>query len=550
MLENRIMKTIKSYIVIICFLLVGLTNVSYAKANKVGIKAIEIQCDDPIAAMLDSLQTLKLFECSSYTTDTCVLNTYNYCPDLIPHFDDLTIEERLNKLDNKSPFDLVFNESVKNYIEMYANRKRTVVSKVLGLSHLYFNMFEEQLDKYNLPLELKYLAIVESALNPTAISRTGAAGLWQFMLPTGKMFGLDVTSYVDERKDPYQSTLAACKYLKYLYNLFGDWQMVLAAYNSGPGTVSKAIRRSGGKTTYWEIRPFLPTETQNYVPAFIAVNYVMNYSREHNLYPITVKSNYFFADTVHVKQQVTLNQIATIIDMPLDEIHFLNPAYKLGIVPKNEEASMLCLPSNKVGTFLKNEVSIYNFKTISTTTKFISKQINAPEKIKHKVKANETITTIAALYGVNAEDLKKWNKINKNSVAKGRLLTILKNKQEPDVVANNVSKAKSNKASYTKKPFDKTQTILSDEETKQLNLEFSDNNNFADADTSIVSKNNSKQLETAKAEFIIHTVHKGDTLWNIANRYKGSTVEEIVRINKLSAKKALKVGEKIKVPIS
>jgi membrane-bound lytic murein transglycosylase D len=242
--------------------------------------------DDPVAAMLDSLARNKYI--SRIPKQPVQRNNkFKFAPDSVPKYDALVYEARLAKLNAQSPFDLVYNPQVQGYINLYVFRQRKQVERMLGLSQLYYPMFEEQLDKYKLPLELKHLAVIESALNPTATSRSGARGLWQFMYTTGKAYDLEVTSYVDERCDPYQSTQAACEYLQFLYGMFGDWQLVLAAYNAGPGTINKAIRRAGGgKKTYWEIRPFLPVETQGYVPAFIAANYVMNFHEEHNLYAI------------------------------------------------------------------------------------------------------------------------------------------------------------------------------------------------------------------------------------------------------------------------
>ncbi|MGL5892797.1 MAG: lytic transglycosylase domain-containing protein, partial [Bacteroidia bacterium] len=225
--------------------------------------------DDRVAAMLDSLARNAYLNRLPKQPQRHN-NKFNYAPDSVPRPDAVVMEARLGKLNTQSPFDLVYNNDVQAYINLYALRKRGSVEKMLALSQLYYPMFEQQLDRYNLPLELKHLAVIESALNPSATSKAGARGLWQFMYTTGKMYGLEVTSYVDERCDPYKSTVAACEYLKALYGMFGDWQMVLAAYNSGPGTVNRAIRRAGGgKKTYWEIRPFLPVETQGYVPAFI-----------------------------------------------------------------------------------------------------------------------------------------------------------------------------------------------------------------------------------------------------------------------------------------
>ena len=283
-----------------------------------------IFADDPIAYMLDSLSRLKFFD---KLTLQITPNKYGFPLDSVPDYSDSIYSMRLAKLDAESPFDLVYNNAVRNYIELYAVRKRAMVSRMLGMTQLYFPIVEEILDKHKMPLELKYLAIVESALNPSARSRCGAVGLWQFMYGTGKMMGLKISSYVDERCDPYKSTEAACEYLQFLYDMFGDWQMVLAAYNSGPGSVSKAIRRSGGKTTYWEIRPYLPRETQGYVPAFIAVNYVMTHAEEHNLYPAVPRMTFADVDTVNIKKELSFQQIAKVLGMPVEDIQYLNPCY-------------------------------------------------------------------------------------------------------------------------------------------------------------------------------------------------------------------------------
>jgi membrane-bound lytic murein transglycosylase D len=313
--------------------------------------------DDPIAAMLDSLSRLKYFDKSLLQITA---NKYNFPLDSVPDYSDSIYSIRLAKLDAESPFDLVYNGAVRNYIELYAMRKRAMVERMLGMSQLYFPMIEEILDRKKIPLELKYLAIVESALNPSARSRAGAVGLWQFMYGTGKMQGLKISSYLDERSDPYKSTEAACEYLQFLYDMFGDWQMVLAAYNSGPGTVSKAIRRSGGKTTYWEIRPYLPRETQGYVPAFIAVNYVMTHAEEHNLYAIAPRLTFTDVDTVNIKEELSFQQIAKVLGMSVEEIQYLNPCYKRGTVPHSEEnCYSLCLPTTKIGSFITNESQIY-----------------------------------------------------------------------------------------------------------------------------------------------------------------------------------------------
>jgi len=281
-----------------------------------------------------------------FSSDPDLLNAHNYPKDHVPTFPDELTAERMKILDRETPFDFVYNQSVKDFIALYSVRRRDVTGKVLGLSQLYFPMIEESLAKYNIPQELKYLSIVESALNPTAISRAGAAGLWQFMVGTGKMYGLEVSSYQDDRFDPIKETEAACKYLRFLYNTFGDWNLALAAYNSGPGNVNKAIRRAGGVKDFWKIKQYLPKETQGYVPAFIAVNFIMNYATEYNIYPKKPSVTYFETDTIHVKSRVDFAQVSKIINIPIEEIVYLNGTYKLKEIPDNGKKT-LPLPSRR-----------------------------------------------------------------------------------------------------------------------------------------------------------------------------------------------------------
>lgn len=460
--------------------------------------------DDPIAAALDSLYKLNLFE-KGYGKIAYPKNPkYNFPHDSVPRYDEMILESRLAKLDAASPFDLQYNPVVKGYIDMYTTRRRELVSRMMAMSQFYFPMFEEQLDKYNLPLELKYLAICESALNPLAKSRSGAMGLWQFMYPTGKIYGLQVSSYVDERCDPYKSTVAACEYFKYLYGLFGDWQMVIAAYNCGPGNINKAIRRSGGKTTYWEIRPFLPKETQGYVPAFIAVNYVMSHTAEHNIYTAIPKKTFLQVDTVAVKKQVSFSQISSVLGIPEDELMYLNPSYKKKVIPFSpDEVNTLALPSAKMGIFVANEDSIYN-KGLS---KINSQDVLATqETIKtHTVRSGEHLSTIAKRYGCTVTDIKNWNGLKSNSVKPGKKLTIYV---------------------YGKKPVDKTATTVSENKTTTTGT------NNANASTS--------------GKYKYHLVQKGDSLYKISQKYK-TTVDELKRLNNFGAKYSLIPGKKIKV---
>jgi membrane-bound lytic murein transglycosylase D len=529
--------------ILIVFLLIS----NFVSSQNINFGESKLTNDDPIISMLDSLQFSAAFESINFTCDTSKLNIFGYCPDLVPMFSDSEYENRLKLLDEKSPFDLVFNPAVKTFIDVYAIRKRALVSRVLGLSHLYFPMFEEELDRYNLPLEFKYLAIVESALNPIAVSRSGAGGLWQFMYPTGKMFGLNQDSYTDERKDPYESTKAACKYVKYLYGMFGDWQMVLAAYNCGPGTVNKAIRRSGGKKTYWEIRPYLPLETQNYVPAFIAVNYVMNYSKEHNLYPISPKKEFFFADTIKLKSRTDLKHVANVLQMNIADLKFLNPKYKTTTIPFDFENSILCLPSTKVGMFISNEEYIYSLSkeninlAYKNTANFNGNSITKLPSY-HIVKKGEGIVSIAKKYNCSTAEIKSWNKLKSNKITPGKKLIVYSE--------NSIAAIPKPKTIYTSVTYDTTSQVIS-------NLDFSDNNQ-QESDSvfqATENKNNvlktetkSTQTEPYKTKEMVHVVQKGDTLWNIANRYNGLTVEELKRANQISDNKSLKLGTKLKIP--
>lgn len=474
-----------------------------------------IFADDPIASMLDSLSRLSFFDKASLQITP---NKYNFPMDSVPNYSDSIYSLRLAKLDEESPFDLIYNNAVRNYIELYAVRKRGMVSRMLGMSQLYFPMMEEILDKHKIPLELKYLAIVESALNPSARSRAGAMGLWQFMYGTGKMMGLKTSSYVDERCDPIKSTEAACEYIQFLYDMFGDWQMVLAAYNGGPGTVSKAIRRSGGKNTYWEIRPYLPRETQGYVPAFIAVNYVMNHWEEHNLYAAVPKMTYADVDTVNIKQELSFQQIAKVLNMSVDEIRYLNPCYKRGTVPHSEDICYsLCLPTEKIGSFIANEAEIYEFAKKDSLMQVLAVQEVA--KI-HTVRKGETISRVAKRYGCTPEDIKAWNRLKSAKLHTGQKLTVY-----IPVKATAVSAA----VKIPVAPADTSSVVKTKSAIK------------SSADTAKVSS-----PSTAKFRYI--TVQKGDSLWNIAQE-NGISVDQIKQWNNLDGGKIF-AGQKIKILVS
>ncbi len=392
--------------------------------------ATDIVRRTPAIAQLDSLVNDKFFNDQYFITDTGKLNVYQYAPDIVPQFTDSIYKARIAYLDGQTPFDLIYNTTVKNYINIYAVRKRGLTSKMLGLSKVYFPMFVEILDQYDLPLELKHLAIVESALYPKAGSKAGAKGLWQFMCRTGKAYDLQVTSYVDDRYDPYKSTIAACQHLQDLHDIYQDWSLALAAYNSGAGNVNKAIRRAGGVKNYWAIWPFLPRETRGYVPAFIAVNYVMNFAAEHNLYPLDPGILYNGIDTVHVNDVLSFDQISEYLNIPMEDVKFLNPSFKLGIIPANaNDVYVLRLPRTYVGEFVSNQKDIHNF----TTSKGIERQkLQAQiEQAKQRdilyVRSGETLGHIARNYHTSVSKLKSWNNLQNSTIYPGQKLIVYAN---------------------------------------------------------------------------------------------------------------------------
>lgn len=353
------------------------------------------------------------------STDTLLWNIYAFGEDSVPPLDTTLIFMRLELLDAETPMDLHPQEVILNYITFYATRRNEQLGRMLGLSQYYFPLFEEYLDKYDVPLELRYLPIVESALNPKARSRVGATGLWQFMYGTGRMFDLKINSYVDERMDPRRSTEAACRYLKKLHGMYNDWSLALAAYNAGPGNVNKAIRRSGGKTTYWEVRNYLPRETRGYVPAFIAVNYLMNFHEEHNIFPVEATCSWAETDTLQVTQQVRFDQVAAFTDMTEEELAWYNPSYRRGVVPKGG-AYELRLPYSEVDAFITLEDSIRNYKPEAEP------EVAEDEPIVYSVRSGDVLGTIAERHGVRVSQLKAWNNIRGHMIQVGQKLYIYK----------------------------------------------------------------------------------------------------------------------------
>ena len=507
---------------------------------------------DPISSLLDSLVTINNVVRYNQLEANC-FDPNAIIPGEIPQFSTQVYEQRMAAI--HSPIPLSYNSHVKGFIDMYAVKKRGLTQRVMGLSNLYFPIFEEALDREGLPLEFKYLSIVESALNPIAVSRVGATGIWQFMYNTGLQYNLKVNSYTDERRDPIKSTQAACQYFKDMYNIYGDWLLVIAAYNCGAGNVNKAIKRSGGKTNFWDIMNYLPSETKNYVPAFIAITYVMEHAREHNLYPVSPAYSYFEVDTVVVNQPINFKTLAATLDLPLDVISYLNPIYKRGLIPDVGGNYILRLPTNKMAIYMLSQESIYAeslpaARPVMNSYKNRASQVEEEEgdevatydtqtkrvKKTHTVRRGESLGKIASKYDMTLAQVKKMNKLRSSTVRSGQRLTVynwVKTKVPVKTVSNDELTAKKEVAHKA----DTVQKTEVDEQADAIN------------DTQKVSNEIAEVKNSPKPAFKYYIVQPGDTLWNIAKRYEGLTVEMIKNINNLSNTN-IKPGTKLKVLVN
>ena len=342
-------------------------------------------------------------------------------------FPDSVYIERLSRM--PVVMEMPYNEVVREFIDQYTGKLREQVSIMLGACNFYMPLFEEALDAYGLPLELKYLPIIESALRPTAVSRAGAAGLWQFMLRTGKLYGLETNSLVDERRDPIKSTWAAARYLKDMYDIYHDWNLVIAAYNCGPGNVNKAIRRADGKTDYWAIYRYLPRETRGYVPAFIAANYAMTYYCKHGICPMQTDMP-AVTDTLQVNQRLHFQQIAAVCGVSMEQLAGLNPQYKQQIIPGDTKPQTLRLPLEYISVFIDNQDSVYAyrrdelFKNRRTVAVSTQAKAGSGKLTYHLIRQGETLGGIARKYGVTVRKLREWNGLRNNNIRAGRKLKI------------------------------------------------------------------------------------------------------------------------------
>ncbi|RZJ58627.1 MAG: LysM peptidoglycan-binding domain-containing protein, partial [Flavobacterium sp.] len=472
------------------------------------------------------------------------------------------LKKRLQDMDAKSPFNIEYSKSLENIIKSYLKNRPRSYERLMAISEYYFPMFEEYLAKYNVPLEIKYLAVVESALNTRAKSRVGATGLWQFMYPTGKQYNLEVNSYVDERSDPLKATEAACQYLTSLYNMFGDWDLVLASYNAGPGNVTKAIRRSGSYKNYWNIRKNLPQETQGYVPAFLATMYIYEYSKEHGIKPKKAPLTYFETDTIMVKRQMSFRQLAQVLDVPVSQLQFLNPIYKLDVIPyTTQKAHYLRLPKEKIGLFTNNESAIYAYidhedskrerpvynvvekpKQAYASTSYKKKKSTSADS--YVAKRGDNLGAISNKYGVSVADLKKWNKIKGNNLMAGQRLRIEKSTtvlepQKGEAIAANTKEIRDAATAAAAQAEAEKAQLVSDAEAEKL----------VEAKSALAAKEAARKKEANYERERMYIVQKGDSLFSIAKKHPGVTVENLKNWNEIKGE-SIQPGMKLKLEVS
>lgn len=467
-----------------------------------------------------------------YNDVAAEINTVNTDKDIDKELPTELLKERLASMDAKSPFKIEYNQGLENLIKSFLKNRKKAFANQMAVAEYYFPIFEEALARQNIPLEIKYLAVVESALNPKAVSRVGATGLWQFMYNTGKQYNLSIDSYVDERSDPLKASAAAAQYMTNMFTIFNDWNLVLASYNSGPGNVNKAIRRSGGQQDFWDIKKHLPLETQGYVPAFLATMYIYEYHKEHGIVPKKALVRHFATDTVMVKKEMSFAQISNLLDIPVEQLEALNPSYKRNVIPNyTGKYHYLTLPSCKVAVFTSNEDKIYAYVQYEIDKKeknnqykkaaFIkdSAALASNNKIKYyKVKRGDNLSEIAKNNNVAVSDLKKWNHIKGNAVTLGKSLKII---IEKDINTN----------AALASVQDKTKTIAIKDNTSV---------------TANEAKNTVDKTDTLAANAAnFYVVQKGDNLNTIAKKYN-TTVADIKEWNHLTST-SLKLGASLQV---
>jgi membrane-bound lytic murein transglycosylase D len=571
------------------FLLLSFSLFAQESVEKIGTPKTEIKLTyldsikktfvkDDLAACVDSLWLKELSNLDIFNNLSDDIQNINMDVQVDYELPTELLKARLQEMDEKSPFHIEYNQGLENIIKSFLKNRKRSFERLMAVSEYYFPLFEEAFDKQNVPLEIKYLAVVESALNPKAVSRVGATGLWQFMYQTGKQYGLKIDSYVDERSDPLKASEAAAQYMKNMYAIFGDWDLVLASYNSGPGNVAKAIRRSGGQQNYWNIRKNLPKETQGYLPAFLATMYIYEYHKEHGIKPERAPIKQFATDTVMIKRQMSFKQISELIDIPVAQLQILNPSYKLNIVPAyKDQTHFLRLPQDKMAVFTSNESKIYAYvdreanlrerpfqivRPIVSQDSVNTFQRLAQAKVRYyRVKRGDNLSTIAQKYDVDVDDLKKWNNIKGNKVAYGKNLKI--NGVEAEEKSSAIAKveidkkgiqkdslASSTASFYVVQKGDNLSNIA-----KKFNVTVADIQDWNKLTTKnlplgmalqVVKNPTNKEevaIVTPERKDIQYMVQKGDNLSNIAKKF-GATLEDLKQWNNLTSN-AIALGSSI-----
>ncbi|MFO7867675.1 MAG: LysM peptidoglycan-binding domain-containing protein [Bacteroidales bacterium] len=431
----------------------------------------------------------------------------------VPEFPDSVYQKRIEDMQSQSVIPLVYNSYVRAYMRVYGFKFRDRVEVMMGLAEYYFPLFETIFEQYNVPYELKYLSIIESALNPHARSWVGATGLWQFMPATGRMFDLSVSSIIDERKDPMLATHAAAQYLSRLHGMFQDWTLALAAYNCGPGNVRKAIARSGGNRDFWEIYRYLPRETRSYVPAFIAAFYIFEHHEAHNLYPREVDFPPA-VDTVMVTHAMSLSEISLILDLPEKLLYDLNPQYKLHTIPESQDGMSLYLPVDYVVPFIKAQKSILAYRdSVRRADSIRIAQSNKKVPVYYTVKSGDNLGFIADWYDVRVSDVRRWNNIRGNTIVVGSRLTLY---------------VLERKKAY----YDRINS-----------LSFVQKQQLSGSNSKVISSSSNKDDDS----YTYYTVQSGDTLWDIAKLYNGVTISDLRRLNNLSYNTHIHPGMILKI---
>lgn len=496
--------------------------------------------NDQIASCVDSLWMKELTSLDLYNDIESDIKNINLDEKVDYELPTALLKERLKQMDSKSPFHIEYNQGLENIIKSFLRNRKKAYERLMAISEYYFPLFEDALAKQNVPLEIKYLAVVESALNPKAVSRVGATGLWQFMYQTGKQYNLNIDSYVDERSDPLKASEAAAQYMTNMYKIFGDWDLVLASYNSGPGNVAKAIRRSGGQQNFWNIRKYLPQETQGYVPAFLATMYIYEYHKEHGIVPNRALIKHFATDTIMIKKQISFKQISDLLDISVAQLQLLNPQFKLNVVPAYfDYKHFLRLPLDKIAVFTSNEDKIYayvqheldqrekpfsRFNSIASRDSITAGESYSVSKTKfHKVRRGDNLSEIADRYDVSIANIKKWNKLRSNKAPLGRNLKIITT--ERITVRTNASKADSTAVAVVSKQESTTSTVAAVAKEQKMYKE--------------------EKVVSFKDVTKYHKVKKGDNLGEIAEKYDVA-MADIKKWNKLKNNN-IPLGKKLKI---